>query len=262
LNHWSAEFIPLPRVPNAQPRIEIAPRFGSNVPVTTLLIATRNTHKVGEIRAILGDAFRYLTLADLAGSPQIVEDAPTFEGNARKKAVQLACWLAANPDSRLTRHASRVLVLADDSGLEVDALDGAPGVHSARFAALDTGAPGNSKDVENNAKLLRLLAEVPGPRRTARFRCVIALTPVPEPHGNASPVCSADEPELQTQIFQGACEGQIGFEPQGGGGFGYDPLFFPVGSERSFAQLPRERKNTISHRAQALAKLKAFFKAQ
>jgi XTP/dITP diphosphohydrolase len=215
--------------------------------MSSLLIATRNAHKVGEIRAILGDGFQYLTLADIAGSPQVVEDAPTFEGNARKKAEDIARWLAQ------TEHATRItLVLADDSGLEVDALDGAPGVHSARFAALDVHTPGNSRDEDNNAKLLRLLADVSGPRRTARFRCVIALACVPEAGGA----------ELRTEFFTGACEGRIGFEPRGGSGFGYDPLFFPVGSERSFAQLPREQKNEISHRAQALAKLKRFFKSR
>jgi XTP/dITP diphosphohydrolase len=218
--------------------------------MTPLIIATRNAHKVGEIRSILGGAFDYHTMADFVGSPEIVEDALTFEGNARKKAVEIARWLAANPDPRVTHHASRVLVLADDSGLEVDALAGAPGVHSARFAALDTGTPGNSKDEENNAKLLRLLADVPGPRRTARFHCVIALAGVSRVGG---------EPE--THVFDGVCEGLIGFEPQGGGGFGYDPLFFPVGSERSFAQLPRSQKNEISHRAQALAKLRRFLQA-
>jgi XTP/dITP diphosphohydrolase len=224
--------------------------------MSSLLIATRNSHKVGEIRAILGDGFQYLTLADIAGSPTVVEDAPTFEGNARKKAEDIARWLVqtANP-SRIAH------VLADDSGLEVDALNGAPGVHSARFAALDAHTPGNSRDEDNNAKLLRLLTDVPGPRRTGRFRCVIALTRVPEPDAmNASPVCYSKEFVLETEIFTGACEGRIGFEPRGGGGFGYDPLFFPVGSERSFAQLPRDQKNQMSHRAQALAKLKQFFK--
>lgn len=229
--------------------------------MTSLLIATRNSHKVGEIRGILGNAFQLQTLADFVGSPQIVEDALTFEGNARKKAEELARWLSANLDSQRAHQSGQAFVLADDSGLEVDALNGAPGVHSARFAALDTGSPGNSKDEDNNAKLLRMLADVPGPQRTARFRCVLALTPVLcERVENASPVCSADEFATATQLFEGVCEGLIGFEPQGGGGFGYDPLFFPLGMEKSFAQLPRAQKNEISHRAQALAKLKKFIK--
>lgn len=226
--------------------------------MTSLLIATRNTHKVGEIRFILGDGFKFFTLADFVGSPQVVEDAATFQGNALKKAEQLASWLQVTQDAR---NPLPTWVLADDSGLEVDALDGAPGVHSARFAALDSASPGNSKDDENNAKLLRLMADVPGPQRRARFRCVIALTRVPPaPLASASPVCAAGEFAFDTQLFEGACEGQIGFEAHGGGGFGYDPLFFPLGSEKSFAQLPREKKNEISHRAQALKKLKKFFK--
>jgi len=229
--------------------------------MTQILIATRNAHKVGEIRAILGDGYQFVTLADFVGSPHVAEDAATFEGNARKKAEEIARWLAAN--SSPGQSASVRYVLADDSGLEVDALEGAPGVHSARFAAMDTGAPGNSSDADNNAKLLRLLADVPSPRRTARFRCVIALTVVPEPRvESASPVCYADEFAVQTELFAGACEGRIGFEPQGGGGFGYDPLFYPLGAEKSFAVLPRAQKNEMSHRAQALAKLRQFFRGR
>jgi XTP/dITP diphosphohydrolase len=148
--------------------------------------------------------------------------------------------------------------LADDSGLEVDALNGAPGVHSARFAALDTGASGNSSDADNIAKLLRLLKDVPLEKRTARFRCVLALTPIlPEQEKNTSPVCSADELELQTELFEGICEGRIIFAARGSSGFGYDPLFIPDGCDQTFAELPEEAKNRISHRAQALAKLKS-----
>jgi len=215
--------------------------------MTSILIATRNAHKVGEIRAILGEGFHFLTLADFVGSPNVAEDADTFEGNARKKAEDIARWLAQTEEA--SRNTPIQYVLADDSGLEVDALAGAPGVHSARYAALDTGAPGNSSDADNNAKLLRALADVPGPGRSARFRCIIALTRVGE--GEAKP---------ETQLFKGACEGRIGFEPQGGAGFGYDPLFFPLGSEKSFAVLPRAQKNEISHRGQALGQLRQFFK--
>ena len=124
--------------------------------MNVILIATRNTHKVTEIRSILGDTFQYLTLQTFPDAPEVIEDAPTFAGNATKKAVELAHWLAA------TAATSKVdFVLADDSGLEVDALNGAPGVHSARFAALDSGAPGNSSDRDNCAKLSRLLKDVP-----------------------------------------------------------------------------------------------------
>jgi XTP/dITP diphosphohydrolase len=223
--------------------------------MTTLLIATRNLHKVGEIRAILGAAFQVFTLKDFPDAPAVVEDADTFAGNATKKAVELAKWLADN--SKLKIKISKPdFVLADDSGLEVDTLNGAPGVHSARFAALDKTE--NSPDADNNAKLLRLLQDVPLEKRAARFRCVIALVPVPEEKvGVASPVCYADE--FEAQIFDGACEGRIQLSASGYGGFGYDPLFVPDGFTQSFAELGEEVKNKLSHRAQALAKLKQFF---
>jgi XTP/dITP diphosphohydrolase len=148
--------------------------------------------------------------------------------------------------------------LADDSGLEVDALGGAPGVHSARFAALDTATRGNSSPADNNAKLLRLLGDVPLQKRAARFRCVLALTPVLQlPNKNASPVCGADEFEVQTELFEGACNGRIDVALHGNGGFGYDPLFIPEGHDQTFGQLPEQVKNQLSHRAQALAKLKS-----
>lgn len=242
-----------------------------------LLIATRNAHKVAEIRAILGDGFRCLTLNDVPGAPAIVEDAATFEGNARKKAEGLAAWLAplrpakggpqslrrgrpepdpsagdcGAPVQRAPEEDPPDYVLADDSGLEVDALQGAPGVHSARFAAddLTAGTPGrdNTPDAANNAKLLRLLADVPSERRAARFRCVLALVPT-HSTGTAPP---------RAEMFEGVCEGRIRFAPSGRKGFGYDPLFVPAGHEQSFAELGEEIKNRISHRANALRKLKA-----
>ena len=219
--------------------------------MTTLLIATRNMHKVGEIRAILGSEFRFLTLDDFPGAPKVVEDADTFEGNAKKKSIELARWVSANGQSAVN------YVIADDSGLEVDVLNGAPGVHSARFAALDTGAPDNSPDAANNVKLLQLLKDVPMEKRTARFRCAIALTPVlRNVASNASPVCYADEFELATQTFDGACEGKVQFAPSGPGDFGYDPLFVPEGHTQSFGELGEDVKNGLSHRARALAELK------
>src|SRR5215471_9731625 len=159
----------------------------------TLLIATRNLHKVDEIRAILGDGFRYATLKDFPAAPEVVEDAGTFPGNATKKAVELAKWFPGVQGERTGMWGEgATYVLADDSGLEVDALNGAPGVHSARFAALDTGAPGNSPTTENNAKLLRLLRDIPPGKRAARFRCVLALTPVVRAAvETASPACRA-----------------------------------------------------------------------
>jgi XTP/dITP diphosphohydrolase len=222
--------------------------------MVTLILATRNAHKVGEIRAILGRGFDCRSLGDFPGAPDVVEDAGTFAGNATKKAVALARWLA---ETRNDVFGSESYVLADDSGLEVDALNGAPGVHSARFAALDTCQQGNSSTADNNAKLLRLLAEVPPEKRTARFRCLLALTPVPcRAPESASPACLADEAELQTELFEGACEGRIGFEPRGTGGFGYDPLFVPRGHKASLGELSEEVKNGLSHRAKALEALK------
>ena len=225
--------------------------------MVTLLIATRNAHKVQEIREILGEEFHCLTLDDVLNPPEVIEDAGTFAGNATKKAVALAKWLC---DGELLQ-ARELYVLADDSGLEVDALKGAPGVHSARFAALDTGAPGNSPTADNNAKLLRLLGEVAFDKRTARFRCAAALTPVLRSEaGSASPVCYADELEMQTELFEGACEGRIGLAPRGAGGFGYDPLFIPEGHEATFAELGEDVKNRMSHRARALALLRSKFR--
>ena len=226
--------------------------------MTTLLIATRNAHKVGEIQAILGANFRCLTLDEFSGAPKVVEDADTFAGNATKKAVELAKWLSANSKLKI-KNSKLDFVLADDSGLEVDALNGAPGVHSARFAALDKTE--NSKDADNNAKLLRLLKDVPLEKRTGGFHCVIALVTVTQGKvESASPVCFADEFEAQT--FDGACEGRIQFAASGQGGFGYDPLFVPDGFTQSFAELGEDVKNKLSHRAKALAKLKEFFNNQ
>jgi XTP/dITP diphosphohydrolase len=228
----------------------------------TLVIATRNAHKVQEIRAILGEDFRYLTLNDFPEPPEIVEDAGTFAGNATKKAVGLAKWLGERQRPQVGSPDDESYVLADDSGLEVDVLAGAPGVHSARFAALDSGKPGNSPTADNNAKLLRLLAPVAIDKRTARFRCVLALTPVLRSDcPSASPVCYADEADLRTELFEGACEGRIGPAPRGQGGFGYDPLFVPVGYKQTFGELPEEVKNRLSHRAQALARLRQCFRS-
>jgi XTP/dITP diphosphohydrolase len=226
--------------------------------MTALLIATRNAHKAGEIRAILPERFRLFSLADFPAAPAVVEDAATFAGNATKKAVELARWLAGGgAGDDVARLGKEAFVLADDSGLEVDALRGAPGVYSARFAALDTGCEGNSPDADNNAKLLRLLKDLPFERRTARFRCALALTPVARPsRQNASPVCAADELELQTELFDGTCEGRIAFARAGSGGFGYDPLFLPEGFDQSFAELGETTKNRISHRGKALQKLR------
>ena len=233
--------------------------------MTTLLIATRNAHKVGEIRDLLGAGFGCLTLNDFPGAPKVVEDADTFAGNAIKTAVELAKWLREKPPTGNIQRALPNFVLADDSGLEVEVLKGAPGVHSARFAALDqarddcltAGETGNSPDGENNAKLLRLLRDTPEEQRSARFCCVIALVGIRVDRvENASPACHADK--LAAHTFAAACAGRIQLKASGKEGFGYDPLFVPEGYEQSFAELGGNVKNMLSHRAKALDLAKKF----
>ncbi len=211
----------------------------------SLFIATANAHKIEEIRATLGPGFEYRSQRDAGTSLEIEETGATFAENARIKAVTWAAYLGTEVCQLRVEW-----VLADDSGLEVDALGGAPGVHSARFAALDTGRPGNSSDVENNSKLLRLLGAIPVERPAARFRCVLALTPL-------RPGASTAELAALTLHFEGTCEGSIQKRPAGTGGFGYDPLFVPEGFSASFAELGAEVKNRLSHRGQALARLAA-----
>jgi XTP/dITP diphosphohydrolase len=214
--------------------------------MTTLLIATRNAHKVAEIRAILGGQFQFLTLDDFPNAPKVIEDADTFAGNATKKAVELASWLAAGISNFKFQISNSTFVLADDSGLEVDALGGNPGVHSARFAAMDKDE--NSSDAANNSKLLHLLKNVPAEKRTARFRCVVARVEITPHSAFRTP-----------QLADGACEGKILFEPRGQNGFGYDPLFMPDGFTQTFSELGDAVKNKLSHRAKALEKLKIYF---
>jgi XTP/dITP diphosphohydrolase len=215
--------------------------------MTSLVVATRNAHKVGEIQAILGPGFICTPLTAFPAAPRLVEDGDTFAANAKMKARQLADWLLARgrPDRAALPPTS--LVLADDSGLEVDALNGAPGVRSARFAGGESGPDHNAPDAANNAKLLRLLQGLPPGRRTARFRCVLALIGAGRPAGAG-----------ELMLFEGTCEGRIGLEPRGQGGFGYDPLFIPVGMNESFAELGEDLKNGLSHRFKALEKLRQF----
>lgn len=183
-----------------------------------LLVATRNQHKLEEMRAILHLPGVELIGADeVVGLPEdIVEDADSFADNALLKARALCV-------------ASGLWTLADDSGLEVDALDGAPGVHSARYA----GEP--SDTTANNAKLLRELTGKT--HRSARFRCALALV----------------APDGHVWTVEGRCEGHIAHAPAGRDGFGYDPLFVPHGFTQTFAELSAEEKNRISHRGAALA---------
>lgn len=209
------------------------------------LIATGNPHKLEEFRALLGAGVRVVSAREIPGGPAPAETGQTFEANARLKALAWAVHLAAGAGDPVVEW-----VLADDSGLEVDALDGAPGVHSARFAAADGVHPRNAPDAENNSKLLRLLAGVPDAQRGAQFRCVLALTPVLR--GLAS-----GELDARTRCFEGICRGRIAREASGKYGFGYDPLFIPDGLDRSFAALGDALKSRISHRARASEALRA-----
>ena len=219
----------------------------------TIIIATHNANKAAEIRDFLGSKFRYFSLRELPGAPEVVEDGDTFAANAIKKAVQIGEWISA---SDFLTEGETAWVLADDSGLEVDALNRAPGVLSARFAAPDLGLAGNSPDAANNQKLLRSLAQVQDSARTARFRCVIALTPLFDEERTAGTVCHADQLEMATELFEGKCEGHIIKEERGFNGFGYDPLFVPNGYGQTFAQMGDAVKNKLSHRSQALAKVR------
>lgn len=193
-----------------------------------LFLATNNAHKVEEIRAILQRSAPHLELdsaAALGGMPEVEETAADFRGNARLKARALAKHLP--PDG---------WVVADDSGIEVDALEGAPGVRSARYAG-----PAAS-DTENVAKLLKALEGVPVSRRSARFRCLLCLI---DAGGRES-------------FFDGVLEGRIASQPAGSEGFGYDPIFVPVGHDRTLAELGPVVKDRLSHRARALAALVAW----
>ena len=218
--------------------------------MTTLMVATGNAHKIEEIRSGLGNRFDLRSQRDVGFSLQPVEDGTTFAANAAIKSIAWASRLSTEATGKGIQ-----FVLADDSGLEVDALGGAPGVHSARYAAIDDGLPGNSSDVRNNAKLVRLLSQLAPVPWTARVRCVLALTPV-------TPGASIQELHALTRWFEGTCEGRIQLEAAGQAGFGYDPLFVPEGQTRSFAELGDAFKSQISHRAQALRRLRSFWEGE
>jgi XTP/dITP diphosphohydrolase len=191
-----------------------------------IVLATRNTDKVREIRSILRDVdVRLLSLLDFESIPVVVEDGKDLRDNAIKKA-------------QIAYEYTRKTVIADDSGLEVESLGGLPGVYSSRFA----GPKATYK--ENNQKLLDMLGDRPLEERAARFRCVIAV------------VDSHEEPK----IFEGTVDGYIGLEEKGNSGFGYDPLFILPKYNKTFAELGGDLKNRLSHRAKALLKLKEHLK--
>ena len=187
-----------------------------------IVAASQNKHKIEEMEAITKKYGMKIVGRDDFGVPdvKVEEDGDTFEANSLIKA-------------RSIHKLCGEITIADDSGLEVDALDGAPGVYSSRFA----GEEGNDK--KNNEKLLEMLKDVPLEKRTGRFVSVISM-------------CFPDGKEI---VVRGECEGHIMFEASGENGFGYDPLFRPVGYDVSFGQIPAEEKNKISHRANALKEL-------
>ena len=208
----------------------------SRDPVLTLVVATGNRGKLAELRALLeGIAVEVVAVAEVVVPPVIEEDAETFAGNALKKA-------------RVVAAACQCLTLADDSGLEVDALEGRPGVRSARYSG--EGAT----DASNNAKLLEELEGVPPERRTARFRCALALVDPWSAPSSARPPLAVD---LEAEhLFEGTLEGRIALAPRGEGGFGYDPLFLVGDFEQTLAEVSEARKNAMSHRARALEGLR------
>jgi XTP/dITP diphosphohydrolase len=202
-------------------------------PLFELLLATTNRGKLVELRALLADLpVEIVSLAAaLPGQPQVVEDGATLLANALIKV-------------RAAASATLMMTIAEDAGLEVDALGGRPGVRSARFAG--EGAT----DAENNAALLAALQEVDDDQRAARFRCVIVLS---------DPWAEGDARET---VVEGRCEGRIARQPRGAGGFGYDPLFLVDGTGRTMAELGEDEKNRISHRAVAIAALRPVLEAR
>lgn len=192
-----------------------------------IVFATNNTHKLQEIRQILGDRFEIVSLSDIGCTADIPETAETLEGNALQKAQYVS-----------KRYG--LTVFADDTGLEVDALGGEPGVHSARYA--------DGTDHDSEANMRKLLARMDGEsNRRAHFRTVIALI--------------RNQPDDIVTFFEGKVEGCITTEKHGTEGFGYDPVFQPEGYDKTFAELGADVKNTISHRAKAVAKLADYLRS-
>lgn len=186
--------------------------------MSPLILATRNPGKVREIVAIYAQLDVDLrSLADYPEIPQIREEGTTYADNAAAKARTVALGMG-------------VVALADDSGIEVDALGGAPGVHSARFLGP------SATDSERNARILLLLEGIPPERRTARYRAAIAVA----------------RPDGTVRVFDGICEGRVAVASRGTAGFGYDPIFMPEAAQQTIAEIPPKAKNRISHRARAL----------
>ncbi len=193
----------------------------------SLIVSSGNLGKIKEIKSILSDLDLEVLSKNEKGLSdlEVIEDEETLEGNAIKKALEIHKQING-------------MVMSDDSGLFVDYLKGAPGVHSARYAGID------GDDKANNKKLLKELSDIPLENRTAKFKTVIALV--------------LDDGSVQTVV--GECRGEIILEQKGSSGFGYDPLFIPEGYDKTFAELNEDIKNEISHRRDALEKLKEKLK--
>lgn len=198
-------------------------------PVHTIHLATGNAHKVAEFQRLADASGLGLRVVAAAKMPEVAEDTGTFAGNARKKAAALKAVLP--PDA---------WVLADDSGVCVDALGGAPGVESAYFAGPEHDAAANLH------KLTEVMRPVPDGARAARFVCVLLLL----------------GPDGTERVFEGRCEGVLAREPAGGQGFGYDPLFVPAGENRTYAELTDAEKNRLSHRSLAWRQLAAALRSE
>lgn len=201
-----------------------------------IVFATNNQHKLQEIRQILGDRVEVLSLKDIGCDVDIPETGQTLEENALQKA-------------RYIYDNYHIDCFADDTGLEVEALNGAPGIYSARYASMENGAASHDSEA-NMARLLRELADQEN--RTARFRTVIALILKKD-------VCPCGCTSIkQEHLFEGIVNGEITRERTGAEGFGYDPIFRPEGFQQTFAEMTAEQKNGISHRGRAVAKLCEF----
>jgi len=192
-----------------------------------ILMATHNQGKVKEIRDLIkGHPVVFLSLSEVGDISEVIEDGETFEENALKKARSISA-------------ATGLATLADDSGLCVDALDGRPGVRSARYAG------DNTSDEQKYFKILEEMRDVPEKLRSARFVCVLAFV----------------TPDGTEELFRGTCEGQITHEPMGKSGFGYDPIFFFEKAGRTFGQMDRHSKNLVSHRGHALMQFADYLKS-